>query len=219
MKKSSIIIIFISCLVLFLSSFFYGYYFTGKNISKKPNSNDTVIDDRVSDNNGLEIIKEEGRISPNTSIEKEIYYTECRHTIKDKLKVNNEMINMNEKEFYYYIKKNYPNLNIVSFSVSNIILKENRETLCPNHYIIGESDGKIAVYRISEDGDKILYKILEDYSLTLLKEIDQEKLKKGIVVDTEEELSDVLESFISWEVAKLEFYNLAFLFICWNMLK
>ena len=197
MKKSSIIIIFISCLVLFLSSFFYGYYYTGKNISKKQNSNDVVIDNSVSDNNGLEIIKEEVRISPNTCIEKEIYYTKCRHTIKDILEVDNNIINMNEKEFYYYIKKNYPNLNIISFSVSKIILRENRESLCPNHYIIGESNGKIAVYRIGEDGEKILYKIFEDYSITLLKEIDQDKLKKGIVVDTEEELSDVLESFIS----------------------
>lgn len=197
MKRSSIIIIFICCLVLFLSSFFYGYYFTGKNISKKPDNNDTTLDDKVSGSEGLEIVKEEVRISPNTSIEKETYYTECRHTIKDRVKADNNIINMTEKEFYDYNKKNHPNIKVISFSVANIIIRENRETLCPNHYIIGESDGKIAVYRISDVGEKILYKILEDYPLTLLKEIDQEKLKKGIVVDTEEELSDVLESFIS----------------------
>ena len=192
MKKSSLLIIFISCLVLFLSSFFYGYYFTGKNISKKPDNNDSALDA-----DELEIIKEEVRISPNTSIEKETYYTECRHTIKDRAKIDDNIINMTEKEFRNYMKKNHPDMRIVSFSVANIVLGESRDTLCPNHYIIGESEGKIAVYRISDTGEKILFKIFKDYSLSLLKEIDQEKLKKGIVVDTEEEISDVLENFIS----------------------
>lgn len=192
MKKSSLLIIFISCLVLFLSSFFYGYYFTGKNISKKPDNNDSALDA-----DELEIIKEEVRISPNTSIEKETYYTECRHTIKDRAKIDDNIINMTEKEFRNYMKKNHPDMSIVSFSVANIVLGESRDTLCPNHYIIGESEGKIAVYRISDTGEKILFKIFKDYSLSLLKEIDQEKLKKGIVVDTEEEISDVLENFIS----------------------
>lgn len=96
------------------------------------------------------------------------------------------------------MKKNHSDMRIISFSVANIVLGESRDTLCPNHYIIGESEGKIAVYRISDTGEKILFKIFKDYSLSLLKEIDQEKLKKGIVVDTEEEISDVLENFISW---------------------
>jgi len=182
--------------VLFLSSFFYGYYFTGKNISKKPDKN-KVLDGNISGSDGLEIIKEEVRISPNTCIEKEIYYTKCRHTIKDNIEPDNDIINMTEKEFKDYYKKNHPEIRIISFSVGKIVLRENRDTLCPNHYIIGESEGKIAVYRISDTGDKILYKILEDYPLSLLKEIDQEKLKEGIIVDTEEELSDVLENFIS----------------------
>lgn len=198
MKKSNIIIIFISCLLLFLSSFFYGYYFTGKNMNKKLNDN-TVLDNSSSGNDGLEIIKEEIRISPNTCIEKEVYYTKCRHTKEQNIEVDNNMINMTEKEFEDYTKKNHPEIRIISFSVGKIVLRENKDTLCPNHYIIGESEGKIAVYKINDTGEKILFKILEDYPLSLLKEIDQEKLKEGIVVDTEEELSDVLENFISWK--------------------
>lgn len=104
---------------------------------------------------------------------------------------------MTEKEYKDYMNKNYPSVDIVSFSVENIVLREERNYLCPNHYIIGESDGKIAIFKIGDNGEKILSKVYKDYPLSLLKEIDQKKLKEGIVIDSEEELSDVLENFIS----------------------
>ena len=104
---------------------------------------------------------------------------------------------MTEKQYREYIKENYPNIKIISFSISEIVLREERDHLCENHYIIGQSDGKIAIYGIDENGERFLNKIFNDYSISLLKKIDQEKLTKGIVVDSEEELSDVLENFIS----------------------
>nr|WP_272878533.1 BofC C-terminal domain-containing protein [Clostridium sp. Cult3] len=93
--------------------------------------------------------------------------------------------------------ENYSNIKILSFSVKEIVLREERNHLCPNHYIIGESDGKIAIYGIDERGEKYLNRVFKDYSISLLKEVDQLRLKAGIVVDSEEELSDVLENFIS----------------------
>ena len=44
---------------------------------------------------------------------------------------------------------------------------------------------------------EVLDKVFDDYPISLLKEIDQKKLKEGIRVDSLEELSDVLENFIS----------------------
>lgn len=195
MKKSSIIIIFISCLVLFLSSFFYGYYFTGNKISKKPDFNNT--ESNGINGNEVEIIKEEIRVSPNTSFKLETYYAKCGHTIKDEIEFDNGVINMSKNDFNNYIKEKYQDLKLVSFSFDEVVLRKIKNTLCQNHYIISEFEGNIAVYKIDQMGEKVLYKKLEDYPLSLLKEIDQEKLKKGIIVDSEEELSDVLENFIS----------------------
>ncbi|MFA7412600.1 MAG: BofC C-terminal domain-containing protein, partial [Tissierellaceae bacterium] len=69
--------------------------------------------------------------------------------------------------------------------------------LCENHYVIGEKDGNIAIYRIDENGERKLETFFPDYPISLLMEIDQNKLIEGIVIDSQEELSDVLENFIS----------------------
>ena len=61
---------------------------------------------------------------------------------------------------------------------------------------MGEADNKVAIYKIDENGERYVYKIFDDYPIALLKS-RPEKLQEGIVVDSEEELSDVLENFIS----------------------
>ena len=198
MKRKSGIFIFLFSITLFLTSFIYGYKMMGKRVNNKPlilseNQRKDAIDDDLE----LEILGEEERISPNTFIEKRIHYNSCNHNMTKLNNADNEIINMTEKQYKAYMKENYPHIKIISFSIKEIVLREERNHLCSNHYIIGESDGKIAIYSINENGEKILSKIFSDYSISLLKAIDQEKLKKGIIVDSEEELSDVLENFIS----------------------
>lgn len=198
MKKQNIFLIFLFCGILFLTSFIYGY----KMMSNKSNEKSLIVDENknpksVDNDLELEILKEEERISPNTFIEKRIHYNSCNHNITKLNNADSEIINMTEKQYRKYMKENYPNIKIMAFSINEIVLNEERNHLCPNHYIIGESNGKIAIYGIDENGEKFLNKIFNNYSISLLKEIDQERLKKGILVDSEEELSDVLENFIS----------------------
>lgn len=145
----------------------------------------------------LPIIQEVERITPNTFIEIRVHYSQCNHNIIKLNEKDNNIVNMTEEEYKAYLKENYPNVRLISFSSREIRLEENRNHLCPNHYIIGEHDGKVAIFKIDENGEKYLDKVFIDYPLSLLKEIDQEKLRDGIIVDTEEELSDVLENFIS----------------------
>ena len=145
----------------------------------------------------IEIVQEEDRISPNTVIEVEINYKECNHTITKIAELDDIIINMTEEQYREYLKENFPNVKILSFSSKEIRLVEERNHLCPNHYIIGEADSKVAIYKLDENGERYVYKIFNDYPISLLKEVDQKKLKEGIVVNSEEELSDVLENFIS----------------------
>ncbi|QQY78767.1 BofC-like protein [Keratinibaculum paraultunense] len=193
MKKYNPILIFLFCGILFFASFICGY----KMMSKTNRELVLEDDDSYKKQKELEILGEEERISPNTFIEKKVYYKQCEHSITKLDNVSEEIVNLTETQFREYIKENYPNIKILSFSPKKIVLKEERNHLCPNHYIIGESDGKIAIYRINEEGSKYLDRVFKDYPISLLKEIDQEKLKNGIIVDSEEELSDVLENFIS----------------------
>lgn len=190
MKKNTIWIVLLSG-ILFLFSFMIGYKIMNHRVNQ---GEKTQVEDLNLD---LEILKEEEIISPNTSIVLKIYYTSCNHSISKLKSADDEIINMTEKQFINHVKDNYPNTKIISFSVKEIVLREERNHLCPNHYIIGEANGYIAIYGIDEEGVKYLDKVFKDYPISLLKEIDREKLINGIVVDSEEELSDVLENFIS----------------------
>lgn len=194
MNKSKSFVIISFVLVLFILSFGYGYYLMGKRIGKKPFSSSDKIE---KPSEQLEIVKENEIISPNTFIEKKIYYKKCNHIITDTNLADDVLINKTEEEFKKYMEDNYPNVKITTFTPKRILLREERNHLCPDHYIIGESDGKIAIFKIDESGEKVLDKVFNDCPIDLLKDIDQEKLKEGIIVDSEEELSDVLENFIS----------------------
>lgn len=192
MRKRNIVLIFLFCTSLFFISFIFGY----RLMSRKANE-DNLISHDEEDLLDLEILKEEERISPNVYIEKKIYYKPCNHKITIINEIDENIINMTEKEYREYMEENYPNVRIIHFTTSRIVLREDRDYLCTNHYIIGEADGKVAIYRIDENGMEVLDKVFDDYPISLLKEIDQKKLKEGIRVDSLEELSDVLENFIS----------------------
>ena len=129
--------------------------------------------------------------------ERRTYYKKCGHTVINVDKVDNNIINMQKNQLENYLKENYTNIRLVSFSVEKIVLYEEKDCLCMNHYVIGESQGKIAIYKIDENGERVLDRIFNDAPVSMLKEVDQEKIKEGIVVDSEDELSNVLENFIS----------------------
>ncbi len=193
MKRYIGLYIFIFSFILFLTSFGIGYYLT----SIRDGRNLAIENTEINGSEDLAILQEVERITPNTFIEIRIHYKKCNHTITKENEKDNNIVNMTEEEYREYLKENYPNVKLMKFSSRAIFLEEERNHLCPNHYIIGEHEGKVAVFKIDDKGQKYLDRVFVDYPITLLKKIDQEKLKKGIVVDTEEELSDVLENFIS----------------------
>lgn len=202
MRRISNYTIIVICFSLLFVSFIYGYFYVDRKNAQKPNND---IDNKFESNRktkdeqdesiGINV-EDDDVIGPETLIEYVTYYKKCDEYITKIERPKNEMINMNEEEFRIYIKNKEPNWTITYFSHDNIIINIVKDQLCPNHFIIGIKDDKIAIYKINEQGNQELYQII-DVPISLLKNIDQEKLKKGIVVDTEEELSDVLENFIS----------------------
>lgn len=200
MKRNKLLIIFGFSISLFLFSFFLGYSLVGNNTEK-----DIAKQNRIAENEDLSfndyedihITKKENKISPNTFIEKRTNYKKCGHLISDIISPEEEIINMDEEEYEKYLSDNYPNLKLISFSNKKIVIWGERNHLCEKHFIVGEKDGYIAVFKIGENGEKVVENIYKGYPISMLMPIDREKLKEGIIVDTEEELSDLLENFIS----------------------
>ena len=198
MKKFKKLPIYLFFLGMLIVSFMFGYGIMGRKINLKPNHiskiNSNEIDDDYPD---LEILKEYDRISPNTLIEERIHYSSCGHVITKVNSVDEELVNMTKAEYSEYIEENSPNKRLITYSANRITMGVVKNHLCEKHFIIGEINGYITIFKIGEDGEKIVDKIFSDYPISLLMEIDQERIINGIVVDSEEELSEILENFIS----------------------
>lgn len=196
MRKKNIILIFFVSFVLFLTSFVFGY----QTMYKKINNDDITKLNHHKENeleSELQIIKDDNIITPNTIIEERIHYLLCNHVITKNRSPENEIVNMSRQEYLEYLEVVNPNIKLISFSPRKITLGLTKNHLCENHYIISEENGFIAVFRIGENGERLLQSVFSDYPISLLMEIDQEKIIKGIQVDSEEELMEILENFIS----------------------
>lgn len=188
---------------LLLVSFIYGYNIGNKKAIEKPqkdltitDTENNVIDYKNNDNDVESVEKEENIIGPNTVIEYINHYKKCNDTVSKIEEPEKAIINFDEEDYKKYLETNHPNWQLLSFSSKKVIVKRELDRYCPNHYIIGVKDNKIAIFKFNDMGEKVLVEIINK-SVSTLKEIDQEKLKKGIVVDSVEEIGDILENFIS----------------------
>ncbi|MDR7869833.1 MAG: BofC C-terminal domain-containing protein [Tissierellaceae bacterium] len=193
MKRSRFMIIFGFCIVFFIMSFYLGYQLMDLSIENR----NLAEEQNEKSNEDIEIVREENRISPNTFIEKRIHYKDCGHLIESTDLAEDEVINFTRDEYEEYLNTTYPNSRLISFSNVKIVVYSERNHLCQEHFIVGEHNGHIAIYNIDENGEQVLYKSFTDYPISILRQIDQDKLKEGIRVDSEEELSEMLENFIS----------------------
>jgi hypothetical protein len=99
-----------------------------------------------------------------------------------------EFINLSEEG----LKSKFSEWEINEFSTQQVILKREKQTYCPRHFIIGSKDGYIAIYAYNSDGVKTLYEMTDD-PISILTTEDQKNLEYGIVADSEEELQQKLE--------------------------
>lgn len=193
MKRNRFMAIFGFCIMFFIMSFYLGYQLMDLSIEDKH----IVEEQSHTGDEDIEIVREENRISPNTFIEERTHYKDCGHLISNTELSQNEVVNLTRDEYEEYLNTTYPNLRLISFSNIKIVVFGERNHLCQEHFVIGEQNGYIAIFNISENGERILYKSFTDYPLSLLIDIDQDKLREGIIVNSEEELSEILENFIS----------------------
>ena len=135
-------------------------------------------------------VKDEEKITPNTTIIFNKYYKKCGHTVKEKEKASEEMVNMGEEEF----QELYSDWKVKQFNSDEIVLYKEFEGECGEHYVLKENNGFIAIYRIENSGDLTLIEETE-ISTQYLPQVDIDKLKAGITLTGKEELNSYLEDF------------------------
>ncbi len=194
MKKTIWIIIFL-CLAIIIG-FFVGMYLYNKedNYNKLENNEEQIMYNNITNNiNTLEIetSTSEEKISINTEVIEEIYYTQCDHLIKNKKKSISNLINMTKDDLI----EEYPNWEIKEFSKERVVLYKEEQGFCNEHYLVKDVDGLVTIYNMDNNDKANNLVEITEIETKYLTENDQENLKEGIKVYTKQKLNKLIEDF------------------------
>jgi hypothetical protein len=185
------------CTVLLIGGFIIGYVATLEGKPDKLHKLDVseLEHEEQIENNREEVTVDQtagNRISLNTRLIFQTRYSECGHTVVERKEVPTEIVDFDE----HGVKEYYQPWEIKEFSNEEIVLTRQVEGICPKHYLLGVQDGYIAVYEFGENGKPVL-KEITDIPISILRLNDQHRLRKGILLDSIEEVNQFLEEFSS----------------------
>lgn len=129
-------------------------------------------------------------VSPNAKIIFNNYYKSCGHIDTIEEFPSEDVVNMYEEQ----LKEKYSDYDIQEFLNEKISLYKEIEGFCDEHYLLIEEQGYLTIYKIENNGDKILFS-KTNVSLEYLTDTDNVQLKQGIYVYGLEELNRTLEDF------------------------
>ncbi len=192
MKKSYMWIIIGICAIVVLG-IIVGI-FVGKNATKDEQKVETkLVSTEQNIQNGIELISTsyaEVKASPNCLFEFKTYYKGCKHTTTKRENIPEELVNKTEIE----MQDRYKDYKIEEFTANNIVLYQEKEGICDEHYSLKENNGYIAIYKIDNAGKEILKENTQIVT-TYLPETDKQNLKNGIKIIGKENLSLTLEDY------------------------
>ncbi len=130
------------------------------------------------------------KINKSTKLYYSTHFKKCGHCIEKHIEAPDFFIGLSIEE----LKGKIYGWEIDSVEDDNIHFIKEINTFCPEHFIIGVEDGNIAIFKYSENGEKIL-KEVTDIDINVLTPEDQAFLTGGIVTDTEDDMERKLEGF------------------------
>ena len=157
------------------------------------NSEIMHIENRIKDNeNIIEVSVSETKLSTSAEMVIKKNFSRCNHSEVNRMKIPVELVNYTEDE----VEEKYSGWTIEKFSADEIVLSKDIDANCTDHYVIKETDGKVAVYNeIAEDKMNFVEHI--DIDLTLLSDVEKDKFADGIRVYGKEGVSSLIEDYNS----------------------
>ena len=157
-------------------------------------SEEEILDDCTDEYESIqEIIKtnyEQEKTSPNCTLITKTYYKDCGHTTNQYSNLPENDVNLTEIE----LQEEYRDYKIENFSSNEIVLFQEKDGECGEHYMVKDKDGMVTVYQILEDGTQ---KEIEVTAVTTeyLTETDKISMKNGILVNGKQNLNQLIEDF------------------------
>ncbi len=159
-------------------------------------SNEEILDDCTDEyevteyENTLKANTQEEKTSPNCSLIIKTYHQKCGHTTSKYSNLPKNLVNLTENE----IQENYQEYEIESFASNEVILFQEKDGECGEHYIVKDKDGFITVYQVLEDGSQKELEVT-GVSTEYLPDTDQMNMKNGIQVNGKQALNQLIEDF------------------------
>ncbi len=194
MKRS---IIFILMLLIFLASVGIGYFYlnTREDQKKESKVENNIIKNIVKNivkNETISTENQEEKVSPNAELLTITLYRKCGHEIIENKHVEKDMVNLNKNQ----IQEKFKGYVIETFSNDQISLYKEEEKVCNEHFLIGQENGFINIYKLNEDGEEELYEST-NISIEYFPEDEKNKIIGKIEIIGKEELYEQLENFES----------------------
>lgn len=205
MKKSVIIILILSVIIIGIIAGISIYEKNKKEISKENvveniinEVSEIIIDECTEEWEGLqeqealdiEANSNEEKISPNCLLTLKRYYKECNHIINEYTNMQQSLVNSTRED----LLNEYPDWEISKYSSMEVVLYREFESDCGQHFVLKNDEGKITVYRINENGEEEIYE-KTDISVDYLTETDKIEIENGIKVNGTEKLNQLIEDF------------------------
>lgn len=141
--------------------------------------------------NIVSTIATEEKISPQCTLIKKIYYKQCDHLIREIEEIPEQDINKTKSEFEKAYAKDWK---IEEFANEQIVISQEKEGFCGQHYVIKEHGNVVGIYSVDEIGKETLKQDTE-IQIMYLPEEDLEKIRRGIEVIGDSNLYSTLEDY------------------------
>ena len=193
MKKWLVtIVVFIIFLIGMIISYFL--FLENKTSQNEVQNTDKIAEEnKINNTNNVDVVLTSYsgfKVTPSTVIVFETKHKECNHTEIKEEKANEDIINMNEEE----LQKKYKDWTIKQFSIKKIVLYNEKEGYCDEHYILKEKDGFIGVFRTNGESKEELVN-LTSIAVQYLPETDRLNIENGLKIYGKDNLNKTLEDF------------------------
>lgn len=133
---------------------------------------------------------QEEKTSPNCSFHIKTYFLLCGHTKNEYANLPQELVNLTKEQ----IQDKYQEYKIESFASNKVVLYQEKQEECGEHYMVKDKEGQVAIFQILQDGTQ---KQIEITSITTeyLPETDKINMKNGIQVNGKQELNQLIEDY------------------------
>ena len=130
------------------------------------------------------------KTSPNTIITFEKFYKGCEHIVSRYQQIDSSLVNATKED----IQAKYDKWQLKEFSKDKIVLYQEVDGSCGEHYMLRDVNGRINIYKLDENGNETLLEET-DIATRYLTETDMIDMENGLIVYGKESLNKLLEDF------------------------